>query len=266
MTDTANGAPTTLLEKQEIAALFEGVGAPADKVESFVEIFESAVSAQVQTIAEAKAKELEEKNEAHVTFLNEKAEEYVQLIKEEQEAKIDAYTKHFAEEFIAENKPTIESNVKASLFESLIGDVLKLVENYNIEISDEKADLNKTLEEKVAQLEAALLESQNKVVALTAEINEGKKATAISEAVADLAESQAEKVRELVEEITYNDAFAEKLQKIVEAIAKPATPAATPKADDLVENLDTPAPKEPVVDSLMASYLTAAKSTGKFLQ
>lgn len=266
MTDTATGAPKTLLEKQEIVALFEGVGAPADKVESFVEIFESAVSAQVQTIAEAKAKELDEKNEAHVAFLNEKAEEYVQLIKEEQEAKIDAYTKHFAEEFVAENKPTIESNVKASLFEALIGDVLKLVENYNIDISDEKADLNKTLEEKVAQLEAALLESENKVVALTAELNEGKKATAISSAVADLAESQAEKVRELVEEITYNDAFAEKLQKIVEAIAKPATPAAQPKADDLVENVDNPAPTEPVVSGLMASYLTAAKTSGKFLQ
>ena len=104
------------------------------------------------------------------------------------------------------------------------------------------------------------------MVALTAELNEGKKATAISAAVADLAESQAEKVRELVEEITYNDAFAEKLQKIVEAIAKPATPAAQPKADDLVENVDNPAPTEPVVSGLMASYLTAAKTSGKFLQ
>jgi hypothetical protein len=266
MTDITTGASATLLDKEEVKALFESVGAPAEQVQSFVEIFESAVaaqvSAQVETIVEGRVAELEAKSEEHINALNEKAEEFKLILKEEQEAKLDSYIKHFAEEFVADNKPVVESNVKAAMFTSLMGDLIKVFEAHNITLSDEKKDVLEEAESKLATTETALAESQAQVIELTRQINEGKKAEIIEAAVEGLTESQAEKVRGLVSDIVYSDLFESKVQRVVEAIASKA-PAAKVETTEVVtevtdkDALNTPEAKQ--VSPLMEQYLSAAK-------
>jgi len=260
MTDKTIGAE--LLNTDEVKALFESVGAPADKIDDFVEVFNAAVAAQtkagVDALVEAKVTELEAKAVEHTNFLNEKAEEYKVLVKEEMSAKVDAYVKHFAEEFVADNKPVIESNVKAAMFSSLMGDIVGVMENYNIKLSDDQKDVLGIAESELAAVKATLAESQAKVIELAAAISESKKADILDAAVADLVESQAEKVRELASDIVFSDKYAEKVKRIVEAIAsKPAAPAAD-KTDVVTEVKELVVDEKPAVSAHMQQYLGAA--------
>lgn len=263
MTDKTNGAPV-IWDKQEIANLFEQVGAPADKVENFVEIFESAVAAQVNALTEAKTLELEAVSDEHIKFLNEKAEDYVELIREDYQGKIASYADHFAREFAETHKPQLESNIKANLFESLMNDVLSLVENYNIKLTDQEVDVVESLNVDLQDLKEDLSKSQNSVIALTDELNEMRKTAVIATATSDLTESQAERVKELAEEISYSPEFGDKVQRIIMAISA-TNPSQRPA--NLHEHIEAPDQKQPVqgIDQRMASYLTAAKNSGSLM-
>lgn len=266
MTDKTIGAE--LLNTDEVKALFESVGAPADKIDDFVEVFNAAVAAQtkagVDSLVEAKVTELEAKALEHTNFLNEKAEEYKVLVKEEMEAKVDAYVKHFAEEFVADNKPVVESNVKAALFSSLMAELIGVFENHNIKLSDEQKDVLSIAEAELVTVKETLAESQAKVIELSKTISESKKTDILDAAVADLTESQAEKVRELASDLIFSEAYEAKVKRIVEAIAsKPAAPAAD-KTDVVTESAPL-VEEKPAVSSHMQSYLDAAKGQSRRL-
>lgn len=259
---TIKTAGGELLNVDEVKSLFESVGAPAEKIEGFVEMFEAAVSAQVEARVEVlvaeKAAELEAKSEAHLTHLNEKSEEFKLKLEEDMSAKVDAYIKHFAEEFVADNKPVVESNVKSAMFSSLMADLINVFESHNIKLSDEGKDVLAVTEAELAATKGALSESQAQVIELTRQINEGKKADILSAATAELTESQAEKVRELAGELVYSETYADKVARIVEAIAV-KTPAVPKETSEVVTESEESAPVEKPKSGLMSAYLDAAK-------
>lgn len=261
MTDKNTGVE--LLNPEEVKALFEGVGAPAEKLDEFVEVFNAAVTAQtnarVEVLVAEKVAELEAKTETHTNFLNEKAEEYKVLVKEEMDAKLDAYIKHFAEEYVADNKPVIESNVKASMFSSLMGDLIKVFESHNVKLSDEGKDVLAVAEAELATTKTALAEAQALAIELKTQINESKKADIMAVAVGNLTESQAEKVRELAADLIYSEAYADKVQRIVEAIATKTTTTTPATTDVVTEGANVDPEAKPQVSSTMQSYLDAAK-------
>lgn len=255
------GTAKVQLDATEVRNLFEQVGAPAETVDSFVEIFESAVATQVASQVEVqlaeKVAELEQKHEQHINELNEKAEEYKGLILQEHEAKLNSYIEHFATQFADENKPVIESNVRANMFESLMTGMIALLKEHNIELGEDKVDVLAVAESKLSETETALAESQAQVIELTRQINEGKREEIIAAAVADLTESQVEKVRGLLSDVVYTENFADKVQRVVEALAKPATvkTETTEVNTEVTETIVESAP----ADARMASYLAAAK-------
>lgn len=261
------------LDATEVKALFEQVGAPADTIDSFVEIFESAVAtntaAQVEIALAEKVSELEAKSEEHINFLNEKAEEHKVLVQQEADAKLTAYMEHFATEFAEEHKPVIESNIKASMFGSLIEGMQKLLGEHNITLDESKVDVLADTEAKLVEAQAALTSVQEQVIELTRQINEGKRADIIAAAVAELTESQAEKVRDLVSDITFTEAFEGKVKKVVEAISVGSTaakPAVSDAETDINENTNVNTPAAPAISPLMASYLDSARSQAKALR
>lgn len=251
------------LDATEIKALFEQVGAPADTVDSFVEIFEKAVetntAAQVEIALAEKVAELEAKAEEHITHLNEKADEYKALVAQESDAKLTAYMEHFATEFAEEHKPVIESNIKASMFSTLIEGMQKVLADHNIALDETKVDVLADAEKQLAEAQAALAGTQEQVIDLTRQINESKRADIITAAVAELTESQAEKVRDLVSDITFTDAFEGKVKRVVEAIAVGSTtkPVTTEVETEINEGAPVTTGK---TSPLMTSYLTAARS------
>ena len=63
MTDKNTGVE--LLNTEEVKALFEGVGAPAEKLDEFVEVFNAAVTAQTNARVEVLvAEKVAESNES----------------------------------------------------------------------------------------------------------------------------------------------------------------------------------------------------------
>ncbi|MND22598.1 hypothetical protein D3C80_129800 [compost metagenome] len=266
------GTTKVQLDATEVKALFEQVGAPADAIDSFVEIFESAVAtntaAQVEIALAEKVADLEAKAEAHITFLNEKSEEHKVLIEQEADAKLTAYMEHFAAEFVAENKPVIESNIKSTMFTSLMEGMQKLFVEHNLALSDEQTDVLAVTESKLTETQTALSEVQNQVIELTKVINEGKRSDIIDSAVEKLTESQAEKVRELVADIAFSEAFEGKVQRVVEAFSN-ITPVIKPETTDVVTEVTNPdalnTPEAKQVTPAMSSYLQAAgKQATKF--
>lgn len=266
------GTTKVQLDATEVKALFEQVGAPADSIDSFIEMFESAVAtntaAQVEALVAEKVTELEAKAEAHITFLNEKSEEHKTLIEQEADAKLTAYMEHFAAEFVEDNKPVIESNIKSAMFTSLMEGMQKLFVEHNLKVSDEQTDVLAVTESKLAETQTALSEVQAQVIELTKTINEGKRAEIIDAAVAKLTESQAEKVRELVSDIAFSDLFEGKVARVVEAFSNvPAVKPATtdvPENEQIQEGLNTP--EKPAMSPAMASYLSASKTQAQKLK
>ena len=266
------GTTKVQLDATEVKALFEQVGAPADSIDSFIEIFESAVTtntaAQVEIALAEKVADLEAKAEAHITFLTEKSEEHKVLIEQEADAKLTAYMEHFAAEFVEDNKPVIESNIKSTMFTSLMEGMQKLFVEHNLALTDEQTDVLAVTESKLVETQTALSDVQSQVIALTQTINEGKRQEIITGAVEKLTESQAEKVRELVADIPFSDLFESKVQRVVEAFAigapvKPATTDVQTEVEPVNEALNTPEGKQ--VTPAMSSYLQAAgKQATKF--
>lgn len=264
------GTTKVQLDATEVKALFEQVGAPADAIDSFVEIFESAVAtntaAQVEIALAEKVSELEAKAEAHITFLNEKSEEHKTLIEQEADAKLTAYMEHFAAEFVEDNKPVIESNIKSTMFTSLMEGMQKLFVEHNLALSDEQTDVLAVTESKLVETQTALSDVQSQVIALTQTINEGKRVEIIDTAVAKLTESQAEKVRELVSDIAFSDLFEAKVQRVVEAFSN--VPAVKPsETTDVVTEVTNPdalnTPEAKQVSPAMDLYIKAAGSQAK---
>ena len=261
------GTTKVQLDATEVKALFEQVGAPADSIDSFIEMFESAVAtntaAQVEVALAEKVSELEAKAEAHITFLNEKSEEHKVLIEKEADAKLTAYMEHFAAEFVEDNKPVIESNIKSTMFTSLMEGMQKLFVEHNLALSDEQTDVLAVTESKLAETQAALSEVQSQVIELTKSINETKRVEIIDAAVEKLTESQAEKVRELVADVPFSDLFESKVARVVEAFSnvpavKPATTDVVTDVEQVQEGLNTT--EKPTMSPAMASYLNASKT------
>ena len=267
------GTTKVQLDATEVKALFEQVGAPADSIDSFIEMFESAVAtntaAQVEIALAEKVTELEAKAEAHITFLNEKSEEHKALIEKEADAKLTAYMEHFAAEFVEDNKPVIESNIKSTMFTSLMEGMQKLFVEHNLALSDEQTDVLAVTESKLVEAQTALSEVQAQVIELTKTINEGKRVEIIDAAVEKLTESQAEKVRELVSDIPFSDLFESKVKRVVEAFASTST-TKTDTTDVVtdVESVNESVNKDakPALSPAMASYLSASKSQAQKLK
>lgn len=256
----------TVLNADELKSLFEQVGAPADSIDSFVEMFEAAVAtntaAQVELQLAEKVTELEAKAEEHINFLNEKSEEHKALIQQEADAKLTAYMEHFAAEFVEDNKPILESNIKANMFTSLMEGVKTLFAEHNIVLGDEQTDLLAVSESKLTETQTALSEAQAQVIELTRTVNEAKRQDIITAAVQSLTESQAEKVRDLVSEIAMSEKFGEKVQRVVEAITSVKAPTKT--IQENVQTGDLNIDEKPLDEGnkptpAIQSYLAAAK-------
>lgn len=263
------GTTKVQLDATEVKALFEQVGAPADSIDSFIEMFESAVTtntaAQVEIALAEKVADLESKAEAHITFLNEKSEEHKVLIEQEADAKLTAYMEHFAAEFVEDNKPVIESNIKSTMFTSLMEGMQKLFVEHNLALSDEQTDVLAVTESKLTETQTALSDVQSQVIELTKTINEGKRIVIIDAAVEKLTESQAEKVRELVSDIAFSDLFESKVQRVVDAFS--SAPVVKPDTTDVVTEVTNPdalnTPEAKQVSPAMSMYIGAASSQAK---
>ena len=244
--EPAEGTHLKASVKEDVAALINGEELSEEFKAKAATIFEAAVVTRVkQEVAR-----LEEQHDAQLA-------EQVEVIKEGLIEKVDGYLNYVVEQWISDNELALENGVKNEILESFVQGMKGLFEQHYIDVPEEKYDLLGDLQEQVDSAETKLNEQLETNVALTQEINEMKRSTAIGEFAVDMADTDAEKFRGLAEELAFEDveSFKTKLQTIKENYFGK-------KQQTVVESVVTDAPVQlnedaPTVTGPMAHYLRA---------
>ena len=231
---------------EDVAALINGEELTEEFKTKAATIFEAAVVTRVkQEVAK-----LEEQ-------LDSRLEEQVESIKEGLIEKVDGYLNYIVEQWISDNELALESGMKNEILESFVAGMKGLFEQHYIEMPEEKFDVLGDLQEQVESVESKLNEQLEANVALAKEINEMKRAAAVSEFSNGMTDTDAEKFTGLAEELAFEDvdSFKVKLQTIKENYFGK-------KQNTVVESIITDAPVQlnedaPAVTGAMAHYLRA---------
>lgn len=193
--------------KEDVDALINGEDLSEEFKTKAATIFEAAVVTRVkQEVAR-----LEEQYDS-------KLEEEVESIAEGLIEKVDGYLNYVVEQWMSDNELALENGMKNEILESFITGMKGLFEQHYIDIPEEKYDVVGDLQEQLDTLSVKLDEQFETNVELSKEVNEMKRAAAISEAAVGMVDTDAEKFNALAEELAFEDvdSFKEKLQTIKE--------------------------------------------------
>lgn len=210
-------------------------------------IFESKLNEAIK----AKEQELETQNKTEITEFKEN------LINQ-----VDEYLNYFTEEYASENQEQIAESVKVSAAKKVLITLDKLVEEFNIELSDEKIGDDKEL----TDLKTKLNTKENENISLKKTLSEAKRLV-ILDSIASQFEitSQREKFETLAENLSYEDekSFTAKAQAIAKTVKGLATiqPTKIVDTEDKIDEIiiETHGKKETQElresDKSMTSYL-----------
>ena len=191
----------SLFEGTEFQNLSEGF---RQKVQT---IFESVISAKTVQIKE----ELEKQNEA---VIQERATKAIQ----EMEIKIDDYLTYVAEEWMKENKLSVDKGIKNELAESFLSGLKTLFDDHYVQIPEDKVDVVAEMATTIDTLETERNTAINENIHLKKTNTELVKAKVIAKLSEGLADSEKDKLNVLVSEIVFVDeaTFTEKICTIAE--------------------------------------------------
>jgi hypothetical protein len=206
-------------------------------------IFEAAVIARVNNEMEKVTSQIEEQNE---TQLNEYKEAIVE--------KVDSYMNYIVEQWMEENKLTVENGLRNEITEEFMVGLKSLFKESYIEVPEDKLDVLDDLTNKVETLTAELDETVQDNITLSNELLEYKKGNVFEEVTEGLADTEKEKLLKLVEGVDYqnDEEFAEKI-KVIKENYFPKDKVQSPE-QTLVEESGT---QEPELDdsSTMSKYV-----------
>ena len=240
---TPQGTNTAGLS-EAVDRLFEGTEFSEEFKSSAVAIFEASVHEKV--LAETAV--LEAKFESDL-------QEQVDATVEELVEKVDQYLDYVVENWMSENQPAVESNIKVEVAESLLESIKGLVSEHNLEIDQDELD-------HAAELEVKLEEASVKYNELVEQLIDAKEAKTQSDneiafktVSEELTDTQAEKLRVLSEGISFDtvEDYSKKLEAIkANYFAESATTVVEEETDLLQE--ETTEDVAPVLDASMQSY------------
>jgi len=192
----------------DVRALLAGENLSEEFAAKATTIFEAAVSARVQAIAEQVEAQLVEQFDSAV-----------EQVKEDLASKVDDYLNYMAEEWMKENELAVETGLRAEIAEDFIGALRNVFVEHYIDIPEDKVDVVAEMAEKVSELEEQLNEQINRGVEMSKELNEHKKSEAIYAVCEGLSQTQVEKLKALAEgvDFTTEEEFAAKLSTLVES-------------------------------------------------
>ena len=235
---------------EELTALVESEATLSEefKVKTAV-IFEAAL----------KSKLAEEVERIETAYEDKLAEETATQNSELVE-KVDSYLNYVVENWMAENEVAIQNGLRAEIAENFMENLKGLfVESY-IEVPDSKVDLVDDLADQVEELEEALNKTTEDAIALSEHVEVLTRGAIVSEAIADLADTQAEKFEKLVESVDFEDAetFASKVATVKESFFAKSVEV----TEEVTTEEDAVALTEDVAPS-MSKYLNALRQTSQ---
>ena len=215
-------------------------------------LFEAALQSKVAD----EAKRIEENYQ-------EQLEEQLAESRSELVEKVDSYLNYVVEQWMEENKLAIQNGLRTEIAENFMSGMKELfVESY-IDVPETKIDLVDDLADQVDELEEALSTQTEESIRLMEQVSDMKKEIIVSEAVADLADTQAEKFRNFFASVEFENEqlFSEKVSTVKEAHFSGTTTV----AEDAAYDEDETAPEQ-VAESTgtqMDQYLSAIRKASK---
>ena len=230
----------------DVNALMEGENLSEEFKLKATTIFEAAVSARVDYIAEQVEAQLVEE-----------MQEVIEEIKEDLAAKVDDYLNYMVEEWMSENEIAIERGLKSEIVEDFMTGLKNLFVEHYIDIPDNKVDVVEELTLKIEELEESLNTQIVRGIELKKELNEQLKYEAIYTACEGLSQTQIEKMKALAEgvEFTSETEFTSKLETLKESYFKSDVKVADMLAlDDEVQLMEEEKKTAKSSDPIMEQY------------
>jgi len=193
-------------------------------------LFEAALNEKVKAVLVEKETELEESNK------NEMSKFKAELVD-----KLSEYSKVAVDEFIEENRPGIESDVKVSISENVMKGLMNVLKEQYITVPEGETDVIADLESKNKKIEEKLNESINSDIENKKQILEYEKALTFKRLIseADMTDTDAEKVLDLLDGIDAEnvDSFEEKTKIIIAKVKEDGDNLDDGNLDDLNESV-----------------------------
>lgn len=223
--------------KEHLDAFFKGEELSEDFKEKVKNIFETAIVETSQKIITANVAKLEEnlqeQVEAKIAQLEESTEEY----KEGLNQKVDEYLSYVVEEWVAENKPAVQSTIRSDLTESFLVGLKELFEEHYIDIPEEKANIVEDYAKKLEESDNEIATLTEQVIALRKEKTQIIKTNIVEKVAVGLSENEKERFMSLTENVEYrND---ENFEKAISDIKDSYFEESAPQVSG-VEGDDTP--------------------------
>jgi hypothetical protein len=225
--------------KEDVDALFNGESLSEEFRTKATTIFEAAVRARVEAIAN----EIVSENEKILA-------DSVESIQEDLSNQVDEYMNHVVECWMEENQLAVETGLKVEITEDFINGLKNLFAEHYIEVPEDKADVVEEMAAAVTAAEEKLAEQAEVLAATTKALNEAKATEILRKICEGLTEVQVSKIKSLAEgvEFTTDGEYTEKLATIRENYfpsgkVKAAAPAVVVETAE-----ETAAPKNSTMD------------------
>ena len=194
--------------EDDMNALFSGEELSEEFQNKAKTIFEAAINSKVAKIQE----EIETENEKKIV-------EEITEIKTSLVERVDSYLEYVADEWLKDNKLTVENGLKSEMTESFLTGMKTLFEEHYVSIPEDKYDVVENMVDKLDEMETKLNEQIERNVGLNKRLAESTADVIVSEVSEGLAATQKEKLATLAESVEFKseESYREKLETLKES-------------------------------------------------
>ena len=234
--------------EEDMNALFSGEELSEEFQNKAKTIFEAAINSKVAKIKE----EIETENEKKIV-------EEITEVKEALVERVDSYLEYVADEWLKDNKLSVEHGLKSEMTESFLTGMKTLFEEHYVSIPEEKYDVVENMVDKLDEMETKLNEQIERNVGLNKRLAESTADVIVSEVSEGLAATQKEKLASLAESVEFKseESYREKLETLKESYFGQSVQKQT---SETVLNEETQAVE---YTGAMAHYMKALNSVKK---
>ena len=234
--------------EEDMNALFSGEELSEEFQNKAKTIFEAAINSKVAKIQE----EIEAENEKKIV-------EEITEVKAALVERVDSYLEYVADEWLKDNKLSVEHGLKSEMTESFLTGMKQLFEEHYVSIPEDKYDVVENMVDKLDEMETKLNEQIERNVGLNKRLAESTADVIVSEVSEGLAATQKEKLASLAESVEFKseESYREKLETLKESYFGQSVQKQT---SETVLNEETQAQD---YTGAMAQYMKALNSVKK---
>ena len=194
--------------EEDMTALFSGEELSEEFQNKARTIFEAAINNRVSVIEE----EIKEANEKAIV-------EEIDQIKTALVERVDSYLEYVSDEWLKDNKLSVEHGLKSEMTESFLAGMKTLFEEHYVSIPEDKYDVVENMVDKLDEMETKLNEQIERNVGLNKRLSESTADVIVSEVSEGLAATQKEKLASLAESVEFKseESYREKLETLKES-------------------------------------------------